>query len=207
MLLLYNVTLYMFSGLTIWSWMFNWWTSPQEDYFSHSQHPLVPCSFLCRLRPQELCSAHFRMSTGVLLVEVTLRQPCRWDFVNLTSFIFFGHFFWRPNLTANSLPLALTFSPPPSSARSTKLRSRNWASMCPLGLGSSTRNFNLLKCSVMVSVRLQRKVSWPWGRTPLSEGQTFRMKEKGVPQILKLPQVSFIIFGILKTGWQKNMLI
>lgn len=43
---------------------------------SHSQHPLVPCSFVCRLRPQELCSDHFSMSPGVLLVLVILRQPC-----------------------------------------------------------------------------------------------------------------------------------
>ena len=118
------------------------------------------------------------------------------------------HIFWTLFLETQSHSKLHSFGSyilsTPSSARSTKLRSRNWTSMRPLGLGSSTRNFDLLKCSVMVSVRLQRKVSWPWGRTPLFEGQTFRMKEKGVPQILKLPQVSFRIFGILEIGWQEK---
>jgi hypothetical protein len=37
----------MFSGLTIWFWIFNLPALPEEDCFSLSQHSVVTCSSSC----------------------------------------------------------------------------------------------------------------------------------------------------------------
>lgn len=39
-----TLLIWMFSGLTTWYWITNWYALPWERLFSHSQHSLIACS-------------------------------------------------------------------------------------------------------------------------------------------------------------------
>jgi hypothetical protein len=47
---------------------------PEEDYFSHSQHPFVSCSSPLWLRLPGLSVIYVNMSSGVALVQIMFRQ-------------------------------------------------------------------------------------------------------------------------------------
>ena len=55
----------MFSRLTILHWIISWGLFPGEDHFSNSQHSLVACSSLSRVKASWVPPVHF----GCLLVS------------------------------------------------------------------------------------------------------------------------------------------
>lgn len=75
----------MFSGLTTWYWRSNWCTLPWRfDPLPSPEISLVAYSFLCRFEAVWAFPVHISLSI-VVLVWLTLRWSCWWDFLGVAS--------------------------------------------------------------------------------------------------------------------------